>query len=506
MFQIVRDGKVTYEGLAENIAKLAPTAKVAGVSLEHLGALLATVLKVEKPERAMTAITAALMHAAKAGKSLMQIIGEMKGKSLDDIVGAGISKRAAQGVALLASNFDLLQTEIGRFSDVTGRADAAFEKMNAVRGWSRLWQSFLGVVTKAASIIDAALAPAIERVTSALNKSAESGALKDFIDMLGGVAGLMASEQRMEAVKTMGEIITLHFVLGAQKATAILQEGIIKAVEKANDLLTTGVKKLPGFAARFTAGAAQGGPFKALFDAVRGGAAAAGRASVGVGAEGQADTKAQIALAQEQLVLLIDRHRLSAFVAALEEDAAHAAEDAVAPSKAIAAASERAAKARKDEARMYALIRREQEVMASIDAHRGDKERLAILKDQLATIKAQLVKYREVAALTVAEFAARQKQAADREGELQDEGERAGKLRAKRSKRGLTMSKQDAKWLAQFEAREKAKNDAVNLRHQAEMLEDDVQDAQAQLAQTAAESLAELKKIREQQDKLLQLA
>jgi len=109
MFQIVKDGKVTYQELAENIGKLAPIANVAGMSLENLGGVLATVLKVEKPERAMTAIRAAMTTAAKSGQDLFQIVNKFRGKDLKDIVRGGIDKRAAVGVAILANNFGLLQ-------------------------------------------------------------------------------------------------------------------------------------------------------------------------------------------------------------------------------------------------------------------------------------------------------------------------------------------------------------------------------------------------------------
>ena len=49
MFAIVRDGKVTYGELAENISKVAPIAKVAGIELEEVGATIAALVRLKNP-------------------------------------------------------------------------------------------------------------------------------------------------------------------------------------------------------------------------------------------------------------------------------------------------------------------------------------------------------------------------------------------------------------------------------------------------------------------------
>jgi len=182
MFQIVKDGKISYQELAENISKLAPTAKVAGMSLEDMAAAIATVVKVEKPERAMTAIRAAMMHAAKAGEDLFTLVRKFEGKSLEDIVGAGIGKRAAQGVALLASNLETLDKEFENMRNSAGRANEAFEKLNKVRHWQRLWQTILGIITRVGIVLDKTLAPLINLITNRLNQMAETPGFKRFLE------------------------------------------------------------------------------------------------------------------------------------------------------------------------------------------------------------------------------------------------------------------------------------------------------------------------------------
>ncbi len=130
LFAIVRDGVITFEEIAENIAKLAPLAKAAGVTLNEMGAIIATVVKIEKPERAMTAIRAALSTTAKAGVTLIQRVRELKGASLKTIMDAGFTRRSAAGVAILTGNIDVLNTELANMADKAGKAGEAFSKMS----------------------------------------------------------------------------------------------------------------------------------------------------------------------------------------------------------------------------------------------------------------------------------------------------------------------------------------------------------------------------------------
>lgn len=233
LFQIVKDGKITYAELAENIGKLAPTARAAGMSLEQMGAAIATVVKVEKPERAMTAIRAAMFKAAEEGENLFQLVRKFRGKSLEDIIQAGIAKRAAQGVAILANNFDLLLKEMARFENVAGRAEAAFEKMDKVRFWARLWQTVLSIVARIGTVLDKTLAPAIDFLTRKLNELVDTPGFQRFLEQVETatktITGALIALARGGAGRRMALtgfklVIIGAFQAAAQKAGDILMK------------------------------------------------------------------------------------------------------------------------------------------------------------------------------------------------------------------------------------------------------------------------------------------
>jgi len=129
LFTIVEKGVINYEELAENIGKVAPTAKAAGLSLDQMAAAVATVLTIEDPARAMMRLRAALVLAAKSGEDLWTFVEKFRGADLGDILDAGIPQKAADGVLILASNYDLLQSNLDAMADKSGAAETAYKKM-----------------------------------------------------------------------------------------------------------------------------------------------------------------------------------------------------------------------------------------------------------------------------------------------------------------------------------------------------------------------------------------
>ena len=218
MFQIVKDGKVTYAELAENIGKLAPIAKVAGLTLEELGATLGTILKVEKPERAMTAITAAMTEAAERGKTLFEIVDKFKGKDFEKIVKSGISKRAAVGVAILASNYKTLSKELIKFKNTAGASGSAFEKMDKVGFWRRGWQSFLLIVQRTGKEFDKSFGPIVDRVAKKMVDLAKSEEFETFTDNL----GKSLDEWAIAAEKNIKTVLTA-WNAGGKSRTAVIE-------------------------------------------------------------------------------------------------------------------------------------------------------------------------------------------------------------------------------------------------------------------------------------------
>ena len=126
---IVEKGVITFEELAETVGTVAPTAKAAGLNLEQLAAAIATVVSVEEPARAMTALRTAIFEAAEAGMDLMAFARKYKGADLGTIIKAGIPKKAAQGIVILAQNMDLLDKNLVAMTNSAGAADEKYKKM-----------------------------------------------------------------------------------------------------------------------------------------------------------------------------------------------------------------------------------------------------------------------------------------------------------------------------------------------------------------------------------------
>ena len=240
MFSVVKEGKINFEELSQNIGTIAPFAKVAGVGIEDLSAMIATLVKVDKPERAMTSLRQAMVFDAESGKPLMQVLNEFEGKSLEDLLKAGVSQKSAAGIAIMSGNMSVLRKEMQIFANTAGAANDAFEDVSAVRGWQRLWQTTLSVVSRVGETIDTTLHPAINRITSAIRGMGDSPAFEGFIENVKtateNVIGffdvmLKGGSTAVSAMSKLGDIVIYSFISGAMQAANIIGEGIGKALE-----------------------------------------------------------------------------------------------------------------------------------------------------------------------------------------------------------------------------------------------------------------------------------
>jgi hypothetical protein len=218
LFTIVKDGKTTFPELAESIAQLTPVANAAGLTMEETGAFIAQAVKVEKPARAMTGLAAALAQTAKRGENLTDVVKKFAGASYRTILDAGYNKRAAQMIALLASDVGGLEGEFSAFTNTVGASDAAFAKMDEVRHWPKFWAQIKAIVTRVGEALDKAFGPAITKATKAMAEFNTAG----FFDALKTEVLLMASSwaKSWETVK-----ITLAGtgkVIGASIADLVL--------------------------------------------------------------------------------------------------------------------------------------------------------------------------------------------------------------------------------------------------------------------------------------------
>lgn len=211
LFTIVEKGVITYEELAESIGTVAPTAKAAGLGLEQLAAAVATVVAVEEPKRAMTALRTAIYEAAEAGIDLLAFARKFEGADLGAVIAAGIPKKAAQGIVILAQNIKLLDSNLAAMANRAGAAQSAYDKMAAglMHSWNQIWS--------AAKVVFIEIGAAIEEPLAAAGEAAKKWT-KNITEWTKRNRGLL---------RTVVKIITLVFVTGAALVAFSL---VVKAV------------------------------------------------------------------------------------------------------------------------------------------------------------------------------------------------------------------------------------------------------------------------------------
>lgn len=183
LFSVVEQGKVTYGELSQNIGTLAPTAKAAGVSLEQLGALMSTLLRVEKPERAMTSLRAVLMKAAEGGETIFEVLERLRGKDLEGIMKAGFSRQAGTGIALLLNNYEELTRQLQIAENASGKTDRAFEMMAKTAHFE--FKQLQAELKDIAVTVGFALLPAVRTLMGELRKlTGDKAAMRDFANAL----------------------------------------------------------------------------------------------------------------------------------------------------------------------------------------------------------------------------------------------------------------------------------------------------------------------------------
>ena len=180
MFKVVELGKVTYEELAAEIGKVAPIAASAGMSFQELGGFMAAMLKVEKPERAFTALRSTIALAAKEGKTLEEFMVGFVGMDLKQIMEGGkVPMKQAQGVAILAGNWERVLDTQKQMKDSTGASAAAFQEMQQTASFG--FDQLQAALQVAGITIGDALLPTVKDLT---------GRLLEFVGNEQGVANM----------------------------------------------------------------------------------------------------------------------------------------------------------------------------------------------------------------------------------------------------------------------------------------------------------------------------
>ena len=188
LFTIVKHGKITFPEIADGIGLVATSASSAGVSLEEMGAAIATITRSGiRPQRTIIGLNAIIStflkptgKAAKAArelgfelssatiraKGLSGVFNMLAGMDPDAIAKIFPNIRALRGVLPLLGNIVLFTEDIGNMTDRAGNSTRAYLKIiNTLR--HRMAQ-FKQAVVAAGRAIGAALAPALGRAAERL--------------------------------------------------------------------------------------------------------------------------------------------------------------------------------------------------------------------------------------------------------------------------------------------------------------------------------------------------
>jgi TP901 family phage tail tape measure protein len=213
MFTAVKNGQVTFDQIAGKIGVVAGVAADAGVSMDELFGVIAQSSKTIKAEQLFTALRQAVLGVVAPSTELskvyeelgttgqeligekglagaLQLIGERAGGSIDKLKELLPSTEALPIVlSLVGENADAAADSIDQMAGSMNATAQAFEKMDAVRGWDKLWQNILRPITEVGMIFDKELLPFAEKFGVILNKWQESEA---FADMLTNIKGTLS--------------------------------------------------------------------------------------------------------------------------------------------------------------------------------------------------------------------------------------------------------------------------------------------------------------------------
>ena len=129
MFQIMRKGKITIPQLAQNFGDVASFGAFAGISLEQLGAAIATVTKSDKPQKSFTNLKAAIANLAKAppeAKKQFQKLG------IQNISLTLKNKDLAGTLALIKEKVEAKTKSLGKQRDIYERLFGSVEAFKTI--------------------------------------------------------------------------------------------------------------------------------------------------------------------------------------------------------------------------------------------------------------------------------------------------------------------------------------------------------------------------------------
>lgn len=220
LFQIIKDGKIEMTDLSASLANITPIAATAGVSLDEIGAGIATLTAAGvQPSTAIDALRSALSNMIKPSEQAKKLANELgiefdanalKSKGLagvlDDVqkaTGGSADKMAVlfgdvQGLSavmtLTGSQADAFADSLGSMGKAAGSVDDAFSKMNgsveqsSAKAVNALKVLLVEIGTPLLDEFDG-IAKAIAKVFTAVADSVKDGALSGLVKYIEGLAG-----------------------------------------------------------------------------------------------------------------------------------------------------------------------------------------------------------------------------------------------------------------------------------------------------------------------------
>lgn len=220
LFQIIKDGKIEMTDLSASLANITPIAATAGVSLDEVGAGIATLTAAGmQPSTAIDALRSALSNMIKPSEQAKKLANELgiefdanalKSKglagALDDVqkaTGGSADKMAilfgdVQGLSavmtLTGSQADAFAGSLGSMGKAAGAVDAAFAKMNgsveqsSAKAVNALKALLVEIGTPLLDELGG-IATAIAKVFAAVADSVKDGALSGLVEYIESLAG-----------------------------------------------------------------------------------------------------------------------------------------------------------------------------------------------------------------------------------------------------------------------------------------------------------------------------
>jgi len=217
LFSIVKKGKVEFPELASSIGMVTSLASNAGISMEEMGASIATMTRSGvKSRRAVFALSGVisnflkpqsesvelakkygveLSQASLQSEGLVKILGKLKNATPEDLAKIFPDKRALKGLLPLIANYSSFVDDVGVMTNRAGRSQEAFDKMTKQLNFKidKLKQSFIEIWRT----LGEQLLPVTTKIIDKLNKFAKvtrdviennGEAIRGFVKLIGTLA------------------------------------------------------------------------------------------------------------------------------------------------------------------------------------------------------------------------------------------------------------------------------------------------------------------------------